>query len=317
MPHTTPPPDVSVLLATRDRADLLEATLGHLATQQLAGRTWEVITADNGSTDRTPAVLRDAAARLPLLSVTEPAPGKNRALNRALDLARGQLWLFTDDDVVPEPDWVAQMAAAADRWPEHAIFGGRIEPLLPPETPGWLREHPFTEAAYARFDLPVPEGPITKLPFGPNFMVRAEAMTGMRYNDEIGPEGEDYVAGSETELLLRLTQRGHRIVWVPGASVGHVVRASQLEVEWLFGRAYRLGRCLVELDFVQRDAGARIGGAPVAVWARLAKEWVFRLSGAFGGPRRRFLGGLDYHFLRGCVRQHRLRARRPPSPAAG
>ena len=315
MPHTTP--DVSVLLATRDRADLLESTLDHLATQQVGGRTWEVIVADNGSFDRTAAVVRDAAARLPLVSVTEPAPGKNRALNRALEVARGRLWLFTDDDIVPEPDWLARMAAAADRWPEHAIFGGRIEPLFPSQTPDWLRVHPFAEAAFARFKPPQEEGPIAKLPFGPNFMVRAEAMAGVRYNEEIGPGDDDYVSGSEIELLLRLTRQGHRIVYVPDASVGHVVRPHQLSVDWLFGRSYRLGRCLVELGFVQGDDRPRVGGVPVSVLARLAKEWVYSFRGAFGGPHQRFLGGLDYHFLRGCVRQHRLRASRPPSPAAG
>jgi glycosyltransferase involved in cell wall biosynthesis len=313
---TTRPPDVSVLLATRDRADLLEATLSHLATQQLAGRTWEVIVADNGSSDRTPDVLRAAAARLPLVSVREPAPGKNRALNRALDLAAGRLWLFTDDDVVPQSNWLAQMAAAADRWPGHAIFAGRIEPLFPPETPDWLRQHPFTEAAYARFDLPIPEGPITKLPYGPNFLVRAEAMAGWRYNESIGPSGADYISGSETELLLRLTQQGRRIVYVPDASVGHVVRPDQLSVDWLFGRSYRLGRCLVEFGFVQRDDWPRVGGVPVRVLARLAKEWVYSFRGTFGGPRQRFLGGLDYHFIRGCVQQHRLRARRSAPPTS-
>lgn len=311
--------DVSVLLATRDRADLLEQTLGHFAQQELGGLTWQVIVADNGSTDRTAEVLRTAAARLPLHALTESAPGKNRALNRALPLARGRLLVFTDDDVVPEPRWIAELVAAAGRWPDHAIFGGRILPIFPPETPTWLREHWFVGAAYAKFELAQDEGPTKTLPFGPNFMVRAAAMAGVRYHEEMGPSGDDYVSGSETELLLRLTRRGERIVYAPRATVGHVVRPNQLDVEWLFGRSYRLGRCLVELGMVQHEPAPRVGGVPLPVWARLGKEWIHSLAGAVGGPRRRFVTGLDYHFLRGCIRQHRLiaqRARRPP-PATG
>lgn len=311
--------DVSVIFATRDRADLLEQTLGHFAAQELAGLTWQVIVADNGSSDRTPDVLRAAAATLPLDWLTETAPGKNRALNRALPLARGRLLVFTDDDVVPEPRWIAELAAAAERWPDHAIFGGRILPIFPPATPAWLQQHWFVGAAYAKYELPQDEGPTKHLPFGPNFMVRAAAMTGVWYHEGIGPAGEDYVSGSETELLLRLTRRGERIIYVPGATVGHVVRPSQLGLEWLFGRSYRLGRCLVELGMVQQEPAPHVGGVPLPVWAQLGKEWIYSLSGVIGGPRRRFVTGLDYHFLRGCVRQHRViaeRGRRPP-PAAG
>ncbi len=304
--------DVSVIMATRDRADLLEATLGHLARQQAGGRAWELVVADNGSTDRTPAVLEAAAARLPLVRVSEPTPSKNRALNRALAVARGGLHLFTDDDVVPEDDWVARMAAAADRWPQHAIFAGRITPLFPAGTPDWLRAHPFSDHAFARFELAQEEGPITTLPYGPNFMVRAAAMAGVRYNEAIGPSGEDYVSGSETELLLRLARQGCGVVWVPDASVEHVIRPDQLDVGWLLGRSYRRGRSFVELGFLRQDPGPRVAGVPLRMWRRLVKEWMYALSGTFGDPQRRFLRGVDYHFVRGCIRQYRLRARRTP-----
>jgi glycosyltransferase involved in cell wall biosynthesis len=309
--------DVSVILATRNRADLLEQTLRHLARHELGSIACEVIVADNGSADRTPEVLRAAAGTLNLVSVTESKPGKNRALNRALPLARGRLLVFTDDDIVPEPGWIAELVAAAERWPDDAIFGGRILPIFPPGTPAWLERHWFVGAAYAKYDLAQGEGPTKQLPFGPNFMVRASVMSGVQYEEEIGPRGEDYVSGSETELLLRLTRPGRRVIYVPRATVGHVVRPNQTEVDWLFGRSYRLGRCLVELGMVQQNAAPRVAGVPLPVWARLGKEWLFSLSGAVGGPERRFVTGLDYHFLRGCIRQHRLMAARarPSSPA--
>ena len=311
--------DVSVILATRDRAELLEQTLHHLARQELGAIRWQVIVADNGSTDRTPEVLRAAAATLPLETVTEPVPGKNRALNRALPLARGRLLVFTDDDVVPEPSWIAELGAAAERWPDDAVFGGRILPIFPPGTPVWLQRHWFVGAAYAKYDLPQEEGPTKPLPFGPNFMVRASAMSGVQYEEEIGPRGADYVSGSETELLLRLIRPGRRVIYVPRATVGHVVRPTQTEVDWLFGRSYRLGRCLVELGMVQQKPALRVAGVPLRVWARLGKEWLFSLSGVVGGPERRFVTGLDYHFLRGCIRQHRIIAARarPAAPKPG
>lgn len=306
---------VSVILATRDRADLLADTLRELEAQDSASRTWEIIVADNGSTDNTAEVLRRAAETLPLVSVFEPRPGKNRALNRALELARGDLLLFTDDDVVPDPRWIMEMASAADRWPGHAIFGGRIVPRFPPEAPAWLRNHWFIGTAYARFELSQGEGPMTKWPFGPNFMVRAEAMEAQGYNEGIGPLGADYVSGSETELLMRLTQQGHKMVYVPTATVGHVVRPNQLSVDWLLARSYRLGRSYVELNVETLEGKNRVAGVPLRIWFRLAKGWASSMLGALVDEERRFDYSVDYHFLRGCLRQHRLKLTRERSSA--
>jgi len=302
--------DVSVIFATRDRADLLADTLRELEGQNTAGLTWELIVADNGSTDDTPAVLRRAAQTLPLISVVEHQPGKNRALNRALDLARGDLLLFTDDDVAPDSRWISEMAEAAGRWPAHAIFGGRIVPRFPPQTPDWLRGHWFTGTAYARFEPQQNEGPMKKLPFGPNFMVRAGALGAQRYNEGIGPLGEDYVSGSETELLIRLTEQGHQMVYVPSATVGHVVRPNQLSVDWLLARSYRLGRSYVELNVETLEGRNRVGGVPLRIWLRLAKGWASAMLGSLVDEERRFDYSVDYHFLRGCLRQHRLKLTR-------
>ena len=76
--------DLSVLIATRDRSKLLEATLDHLRYQDLLDIRWEVIVVDNGSVDDTPFVLTRAREQLPLVTLHEPRPGKNRALNSAL-----------------------------------------------------------------------------------------------------------------------------------------------------------------------------------------------------------------------------------------
>jgi glycosyltransferase involved in cell wall biosynthesis len=101
-------PALSILLATRNRASLLESTLAHFGGLELRGIDWELIVADNGSTDKTADVLERAGKRLPLLALHEPAPGKNRAINRALAAGRGELLIFTDDDVEPDAGWVQE-----------------------------------------------------------------------------------------------------------------------------------------------------------------------------------------------------------------
>ncbi len=297
--------DASVILATRDRGELLAQTLAHLARQTVGDLSWEVIVVDNGSTDSTPAVLASAAGRLPLQSLREPLPGKNRALNRALAAARGELLIFTDDDIIADPAWIANLIGAARRWPEATIFGGRIMLAFPPGTPEWLQQPIHGAMNFARYSPVEPEGPTAHLPNGPNFAVRACALQGLRYREDIGPQaGTAYVMGSETELILRLRDRGAGMVYVPSAVVQHVVQKGQLTDRYLLGRSYRLGR-----GHVRRHgdpaAASFLLGAPRYLWRSAFASGAGYLLSLPLGRRRRLYHGLRFLFYLGCIREHR------------
>ena len=297
--------DLSIVIATRDRAALLESTLGWLTRQEPGSLSWEVVVVDNGSADRTPDVLRAAAAALPLVALTEPRPGKNRAMNRALAAVRGPLVLFSDDDVIPEPHWVAEMAAAAARWPDDDVFGGEVRLAFPERTPGWLQE-PFHPALnFARYGADEPEGPTSRLPNGPNFAVRARALAGLRFSETIGPDGTTgYAMGSETEMLERLRAGGTRFIYVPTAVVQHVVQPYQLRARYLLGRSFRLGRGEVRRAGARRAAGPRMFGAPRHLWRELAGAAAASLA-SLPAPRPRLRAALHVARLAGIIAEHR------------
>jgi glycosyltransferase involved in cell wall biosynthesis len=76
--------DVTVLMPTFNRATVLRATLEAMCRVRTRGLSAEFVVIDNASTDATPQVLKEFAARLPLRWLRETAPGKSNALNRAL-----------------------------------------------------------------------------------------------------------------------------------------------------------------------------------------------------------------------------------------
>lgn len=303
--------DVSVIIATRDRATLLADTLGHIARQEVGALAWEAIVVDNGSTDRTAAVLESARGTLPLVPLSEPRPGKNRAMNRALEAARGRLLIFSDDDVVPGPGWVREMARAADRWKEHGIFGGPVLLTFPAGTPEWLKECAFQGANLPQFVQPQGEGPLAQAPFGPNYAVRRALLAGLRFDEGIGPTaGTSYAMGSETELLYRLMKhQGVGAVYVPDAAIQHVVLPTQLETASLLRRSFRSGRSAVRLgwDWYVTRRGRPILGAPGYLW-RMAlaagANYAVRLP---TGRRRSLAAGLRLSYLLGCIHEYRSR----------
>jgi glycosyltransferase involved in cell wall biosynthesis len=123
-------PHVSVCVSTRNRAARLPGLLEHLERQTLDRNRFEVVIVDDGSTDHTAAVLDDIRRTSPLhirVLRNDTASGAAAGRNRAWRAARGRICAFTDDDCMPQPNWLqagldgmghdAVIGAGAVRWP--------------------------------------------------------------------------------------------------------------------------------------------------------------------------------------------------------
>src|SRR5262249_8052963 len=103
---------ISVVVPTRDRLAALEACLGSLHPQTFAGLL-EVVVVDDGSVAADQVartVARHANARL----VRQGAAGPASARNAGARHADGETLCFTDDDCLPQVDWVEELVAAID-----------------------------------------------------------------------------------------------------------------------------------------------------------------------------------------------------------
>lgn len=301
--------DVSILISTRNRASILRHTLQSLRNQHLNGIRWEIVVVDNGSSDDTAQVLHEAQSWLPLIPLTEPTPGKNRALNRALDVVTGELLIFTDDDTEHTEQWVSELVAASRQWPEISIFGGPVIPLLPPETPEWIRQNRrITSIAFSHFDLNHTENTRLEdptLPFGPNYALRATAVDGKRFSLSLGPQAADPQSplGDETEFLARIYEENQQIGYVPRAKVFHRVEKHQLESAWLLNRAFRFGRGFVH--FAPNTTSFRLGGVPARLMVVFCITWLFHHLFFFRAEPQKFKTSSTLHFLRGQMVEYR------------
>ena len=149
---------VTVAICTWNRAALIDDTLASLAKVAIPGGvTWEIIVANNNSTDETEDVLYRHATQLPMTRLFVAQQGKSYALNKVVDALRGDLVLWTDDDVHLPEDWVASYVDAAQRWPNAAFFGGQVIPHFLSDEPDWLRPAwRVISGVYAARDLGTP-----------------------------------------------------------------------------------------------------------------------------------------------------------------
>jgi len=109
-------PCISAIVATYNRADYLRLSLASLLRQDYPG-PYEVVVADDGSTDHTGQVISEAraAGRVPVLHYRQEHQGYRRArvLNGGSRLARGEVLVFLDSDCLPALDLLSQYAAHA------------------------------------------------------------------------------------------------------------------------------------------------------------------------------------------------------------
>jgi glycosyltransferase involved in cell wall biosynthesis len=220
---------VSVVIGTYNRAHLLEGTLEALASQEVPDSLkWEIVVVDNNSRDTTAQVVNafSKTTATPVRYVFESRQGLSNARNRGIKEARGSIIAFTDDDVLPAPDWIAQVAAAIDRWNVHGV-GGRILPRWEISPPRWLagNRNLWDRLAIMDFEasclLALPLEPQPKV-WGANMAFRRELFERVgEFDPRRGIVGKKLFSGEETDLINRALELGLNIAYDAALTVFH------------------------------------------------------------------------------------------------
>jgi glycosyltransferase involved in cell wall biosynthesis len=127
---------LSVVIPTFHRPDLLTRCLAGVLAQTMDGKLFEVIVVDDGHDNETRHLVetmsREWALRGHMLRYVRPPRGCGPAVarNAGWRSAQGELIAFTDDDTEPQPDWLAEgQRAMSDHVEWSALAGKVIVPL--------------------------------------------------------------------------------------------------------------------------------------------------------------------------------------------
>ena len=133
--------DASIIVCTYNRVESLKDTLDALHKQQtFTFKDWEVIIVDNNSKDHTRQVVEKVQHNWSILRYAfEEKQGLSHARNHGIACAKGDIILFTDDDVLPEPNWLETTLLGMKKYKVDAC-GGYIAPIWETQPPKWLTE---------------------------------------------------------------------------------------------------------------------------------------------------------------------------------
>lgn len=171
------------------------------AVDSVLGQTWtdfELIVVDDGSTDRTLAVLEDMAGRDPRIRlVSRPNTGFGRALVECVSLARGTYLARIDGDDVATPERFTRQVQALDADPDLAVVGSNAQAI---DERGRLigdyfvpREHEQIDAMHVA---------------GRSAIHHPAAMIRMSMFRQVGGYRVDRVPCEDLDLWLRLAEVG-------------------------------------------------------------------------------------------------------------
>ena len=300
---------VSVVIATRNRSVLLGRTLRALASQRWPSEQTDIIVADNGSTDDTRAVVDGCAADgLPVRYVFAAEPGKSHAVNLALRLTRGELIAFTDDDVQPDPDWLAGLVRAI-RETDADYVAGRILPIWEIAPPAWMSPALFGVLAIpdnGPMRLPITADPSSDvMPIGANMAVRASVIArlgGLR--TDLGKLDGSLRTGEDHEFFLRLLRAGCRGTYEPSALVRHLVPAARLYRGYFRRWLFQNGGDVACLERSYLAPVAMLLGVPRYLWRQAVTDVLSAARAALTANRAgRFAAALRVIWFAGYLRE--------------
>lgn len=264
--HVETPPAFSVVVPSNRDPTRIRACLDALCAQEYPHEQYEVIVVDDGARAPLAPVVDALAGSLRARVLRQDPAGPAAARNAGARLATGRFLAFTDDDCVPEPDWLRRLADTLVERPD-TLVGGMVENLLEDNryAAATQRLIDFVETAYGADS---PRRFFTTC----NLAVSRDAFLALRGFDESFtlPGGED------REFCERWRAHGRALVAAPLARVGHA-HATRLRTfvhqHRNYGRgAYRLTR--------RRRESASLGltPEPLGFYLRLVRSPLGRLS---------------------------------------
>ncbi|HVN56299.1 MAG TPA: glycosyltransferase family 2 protein [Anaerolineaceae bacterium] len=283
-PHSLAPDapngaQISLVVPTFHRADLLKILLASLRAQTVNEERFEVVVVDNASPadEATADLCRGEADRgLNLSYVSHPIPGTSEARNCGIARARGNWIGFLDDDIRLPEAWLEKVIATIQSG-QMEVFGGPYRPYYTQAKPAWFRDE------YAILAMGKQAGWLGSKQYllGGNMVWErglVEALGG--FSTRLGPIGYRYEYGEETEFQLRAVQRGVRLWYDPELYVYHHSPSKRMNLGWMVESRWLHGKAKARIfreDFAGSDP--RPEYRIRASWARSALADLARIAG--------------------------------------
>lgn len=270
-------PTFSVVVAAHNRPERIARCVAAVAAQDFPQDRLEMVVVDDGSAEPLEPHIRAAAegTGLQVRVIRQPNAGPATARNRGAAAARLRYLVFTDDDCVPAPDWLAAFAHCLEGRPD-TMLGGRFA-NAEPENLAAVAAHTITDLTY---DMAQADGRGT----GPGeawMFVTANLLVPARLFHEVGGFDESFplAAGEDFDFCHHYQHAGHPAGYCPAAVIHH---HHPMTLRQFWRQQFGYGRGMLQF---RRRATARMGRVADRNIGPFQLRLAARLLARLRGPR--------------------------------
>ena len=290
-------PIATVAVCTRDRPEDLGRCLE--AFMRLPDDGQEYLVVDNcPATDAT----RELVKNYPTVRyVREDVPGSSAARNCALREAKHEFVAFTDDDAVPDPNWLRSLLQNFSH-PRVMCVTGLVMPLeLETEAQEWFERYsPHGRGFYRRVFDGAQCNPliVSSVGVSASMALRKSSIDFIGSFDEALGAGTPTVGGEDCELFARILRSGYCIVYEPRALSWHRHRRTWEELQQTL-QGYGIG---VYAFWTRIFVVNREFTVPLLAWEWLRCKQIPELIASVRKQPDSIPSDLLWAGLRGCIR---------------
>jgi len=245
---------ISIIIPTQNRCFLLEITLNSLIKLIHDFNNIEILIIDNASTDHTKIITERIINQnkdKKIYYIYEPIAGLQSGRQKGASIAKGDILVFIDDDIVADTNWIN---AIDESFKEETVqlVGGRCLPNYEIEPPYWT-DYLWTKTTdykmcgyYSLID----QGDVIKetdpnLVFGLNFAIRKLTLFDLGgFNPDCIPKNlQRFQGDGESGLTRKLKLKKYKAIYNPKALVYHAVPKERMTIEYIEKRMYYQGVC--------------------------------------------------------------------------
>lgn len=207
---------VSVIIPTYHDWKRLQLCLYALSKQTYPQENFEILVVNNDPEDKAPDNLL-LPENCTLLE--EEKPGSYAARNKALSVAKGEIYAFTDSDCQPQSDWIEVAVDFFSERPECDRIGGKIELIMSGDKPTWSeiyeKAFAFRQKEFVKVQGMAATG---------NMVAKKMAF------DSTGLFNDGLMSGGDAEWGVRADNKGFKIAFVDSCVVWHPTRSKLSEL---------------------------------------------------------------------------------------
>jgi len=239
-------PFVSIIIPTYNRSHLLPLTLESFLAQDYPHDRYEIILADNNSTDSTRDVVERYAGNsaTSVIYIFEQRQGVHYARNSAAMQAKGDILYFTDDDMVAEPDLLTNLMKVFSYDPLIGCATGKILPRFEVPPPRWVERY-LINGYLSLTERDKPE----------EFVVSRDDMVFSCHQAVLrdvfclaggfNPENRagTWIGDGETGLNIKIKAMGYRFAYTSNSVIYHIIPKERMTLGYIVRRIGNQGFC--------------------------------------------------------------------------